>query len=387
VTEALNITHIVPSLSKGGAERVVVDLANSAVRDGHAVTVVAGWRVDDHLLRTRLDPAVRVVYMSQVRRGIIGRYVVGMGWVFLNRNWLTSEDIVHVHLTHASVLGTLIQGLRGLTRSEKPSVVETYHSVGMTIPNLLRAFHAWNCRRRDALALMALDPYWAGFKARHAELSVQLIPNGVDAPVGPAPSGEVRAYCNEIGIRSGTKRVIGTVGQFRPSRQPRKVASILLDVLKRTPEDVHALMCGAGQEHDAVRAMVEAEGMLHRFTLPGMVKEPRIAMSSMSLYVSVNVGQITGIAALEAAFCGVPVVALQMDRSSTRDDDDWIWTSTNPHEISDHIVTMLSDHTKLMETGARQQQLAISRHSVASMHQRYLNLYRNAVAKRHALFS
>ena len=44
----MNIVHVVPALTKGGAERVAVELANHAVGSGHKVTLIAGWSVDIH---------------------------------------------------------------------------------------------------------------------------------------------------------------------------------------------------------------------------------------------------------------------------------------------------------------------------------------------------
>ena len=60
----LNIAHIVPALTKGGAERVAVDLANCSARDGHSVSLIVGWKVDAELLFERLDPKINVIYIS-----------------------------------------------------------------------------------------------------------------------------------------------------------------------------------------------------------------------------------------------------------------------------------------------------------------------------------
>tara|TARA_R110000751_G_scaffold294877_1_gene402975 strand:+ start:36 stop:1151 length:1116 start_codon:yes stop_codon:yes gene_type:complete len=369
-------------MTKGGAERVAVDLANASVQDGHEVTLIAGWKVDETVLRVQLDPAVTVIYMTENPRGIVQRYAAALYWVMKNRRWIAGKDVLHLHLTQASLLGTLVYYLRNLTGGAKPALVETYHSVGMKIPNRVRAVHAWNCKHRDALALMALDTYWRAFTDHNPKLAMEFIPNGVDTPVGPATAEETTAYLAEIGMPAKARRIIGTVGQFRPSRQPETIARILIDVLKETPDDVHALMCGAGSEYDKVKALVDAEGMADRFILPGVVNVPRVAMSAMSIYLTINVGRITGIAALEAAFCAVPVVALQVDPDCEPDEADWIWSSSSPKTLSQHMISLLKDNEECTQTGERQHAHAVAKYSVKTMRREYVALYRRVVENR-----
>jgi len=379
MSSALSILHMIPALTKGGAERVAVDLANASAREGHGVTVVAGWKVDEQVLRVRLDPSVRVIYMTEMPGGILQRYGAGLGWLLKNRKWLAVQDVLHLHLTQAAVFGTLLYFLRNITRASRPVIVETYHSVGMKISDRARAFHAWNCRHRDAIAVMALDPYWRAFIDSNPALSTELIPNGVDAAVGAATPESMHACLDEMGVPRTAKRIIGTVGQFRAERQPQIIARILMDVLKQTPNDVHALMCGAGPELESVQDLVAAEGMAGRFTFPGVINEPRLAMSAMSVYLTINIGAITGIAALEAAFCGVPVVALQFDPACEPGDDDWIWSSVVPESVSQRIAVLLADSGERERIGARQQAHAIAEHSVDSMRRKYVALYRRVI--------
>lgn len=382
MSEPLKIVHLIPALTKGGAERVAVDLANASSRDGHSVTLVSCWKVDEQVLRVRLDPEVRVVYISDFPSGILRRYLTGIGWILKNRSWLATQGVLHLHLTQASVLGTMFHALRSLGRNEGPVIIETYHAVGMKISTHMRAFHAWNCRWRDGIVLMALDPYWRDFISRSPKLLWELIPNGVDAPIGAAPSVSVRAYLDEIGVSKRVTRIVGNVGQFRAERKPLTIARILIHVLKQTPDDVHALMCGSGPELGDVEALVKAEGFEKRFSLPGVVNDPRVAMSAMSLYLTINVGNITGIAALEAAFCGLPIVALQFDSNNEPFDNNWIWSSTVPGAISRRMLALLEEPVRLERIANQQHDHAIAEFTVDTMHSRYIDLYRRSLEGR-----
>ena len=50
------------------------------------------------------------------------------------------------------------------------------------------------------------------------------------------------------------------------------------------------------------------EGQVH---FPGQVIEPRLPLAVMDLYISMNVGAVTGLAGMEAALSEVPVLAIQ----------------------------------------------------------------------------
>jgi glycosyltransferase involved in cell wall biosynthesis len=370
---------MIPALTKGGAERVAVDLANASVRSSHSVTVVVGRKIDDKILRVRLDPAVKVIYMTEKLGGKIYFYCAGLAWIFKKRKWLATQDVLHLHLTQMAVLGTVMYAMRTFTRGVTPAIVETYHAVGMKIPDGLRSFHAWNCRWRDGIALMALDSYWQAFIQRYQKSLVELIPNGVDPPVGPPLASDVRGYLDEIGVPRYANLIIGTVGQFRTDRQPIILAKILVDVLKRTPYNVHVLMCGTGPELESVKALVRAEGLSKRFTLPGMVNEPLLAMSSMSIYLTVNVGNITGIAALEAAFCGSALVGLQTLSDWQDDERCWIWSSTNPACVSQRIQDMLADSENLEKVSKMQYQYVRSNHTIKTACLRYIRFYNQVI--------
>ncbi len=372
---------MIPALTKGGAERVAVDLANVSARDGHNVTLIVGWKVDENILRVRVAPEVRIVYMSEANGIKLSRYLTALRWTLINRRWIAEQDVLHLHLTQSAVCGTVVYGLRTMFRETTPAIIETYHAVGMKIPVWARAFHAWNCRQRDGIALIALDPYWRSFIERSPASLFDVIPNGIDAPIGPEPLNHVRDYLNSIGVPGSAARIIGTVGQFRSDRRPLTIARILIEVVKQSPEDLHVIMCGSGPEFGRVKYLIESEGVSDRFTLPGIVNEPRRAISAMSLYLAINVGDITGIAALEAAFCGVPIVAFQFDHSH-RAEKDWIWSSSDPTNVTQKITTLLNAREKIARIGADQHAHAVASHSAKKMGERYHTFYRRVLKTR-----
>ena len=62
----MKITHLNPALTKGGAEKVLVDLANLAARQGHEVSIVSAIAVDPVLLQDQVDPRVKLHFVCPI---------------------------------------------------------------------------------------------------------------------------------------------------------------------------------------------------------------------------------------------------------------------------------------------------------------------------------
>ena len=186
----MKIVHVLPTLTRGGGERVAVELANHSSKAGHQVTIVVAFLVDPALLQDELDPRVQVLWVSSSIGSRMGQYLGIFPWLWRNRLWLAKQDILHCHLTYGAVLGTIVGLWRRLSRTMQPVIVETYHAVGMNIPRLHRWFHAQMLARRDGVAFMAEDDYWEKFILEHPKFHSEVILNGVKIPSQESVSEE-----------------------------------------------------------------------------------------------------------------------------------------------------------------------------------------------------
>ena len=120
---------------------------------------------------------------------------------------------------------------------------------------------------------------------------------------------------------------------------------IYLPVFKKIAKEfgpgVHFLLAGGGPELDRMRSLAIEHNLEEQVHFPGEVKEPIKALAVMDLYISINVGSITGLAGMEAAMFGVPVIAMQWKRGYIATPNDWIWSSTNQSDVAQCSVTSL----------------------------------------------
>lgn len=373
----MKIAHVIPTLGFGGAERVAIELARCAALAGHEVTIFVGWEDgQQEFVRARLPEPVAIRAILQANRTRTGRYRAGFAWVRSHRRELSTFDIVHCHLTFGAFIGSLLFWYRKLSRGRKPRIVETYHAVGMRIPALKRWIHGRMALRRDALVLMASDPYWKRLVERHPRLLVRTIKNGAIDPQGNAGLSFTKEQERaRLGIPAGTRLVVGTVGVLRVDRQPWLYVPIFSNLARLFGPAIHFVFGGGGPEQDRLEALLRAEGLLDRSHITGPISEPRRVMAAMDLYLTINVGPYCGVAAMEAALSGVPVMAIQLLKTYRATDDDWIWSSSDVGEISARAAELLRDETARVELGRRQQSYARQNHTVDQMCKSYQELY------------
>jgi glycosyltransferase involved in cell wall biosynthesis len=267
-------------------------------------------------------------------------------------------------------------------RRSRPAIVETYHAVGMAIPKADRAVHAWLMSGRDAVAFMADDPYWRSYPARHPDMIIRTIPNGI-APPEPVSAKASEGYrSNHTAIPPRCRAVIGTVGRLARERRPELLLECFAHVARALGPDLHVLIGGDGAERDSLESLAREFGISGQVHMPGLVLDPAEPISLMDLFVTVNVGPITGIAALEAASLGVPIIAVQLVENYCPGPDDWIWSSPDPAEVGSKAAELLEDRRALRRLASSQRAVARSRFSIDAMAWAYEELYCAALGRR-----
>ena len=378
----MKITHVLPLLTKGGGERVAVDLANQAVRDGHEVAIIAAYPADPAQLRNSLHPSIDVKYVSDVLASKLVVYLSISPWIWRNRSWLTKQDILHCHMTYGAIFGVIVCFTRPLFHSQRPAIVETYHSVGMHIPALHRWAHTRMAASFDALALVAEDDYWRAFINDRPALPSAIIPNGISFQrLASVDSVAQSAYRREIGIPDECCYVVGTVGRLRPDRKPWLYIPIFAEIVRAFGPEVHFVVAGGGSEYDHMRLLIVEQGLEKQVHLLGPIIKPRLSLSVMDIYITLNVGAVTGIAALEAAYLGVPVLAIQMCSNYRAKPDDWIWSSTNLSDVARRAIELLRNQSNRQALAMRQATYVRSHHTIESMARSYDTLYQAAIER------
>jgi len=281
----------------GGVQAHVRDLADSLVRLGHDVSVLAP--VDDPEtadLPAYLVPAGRAVPVPY--NGSVARLAFGPLSLARTRRWLRRGrfDVLHLHEPTVPSLSML-----ALFAARGP-MVATFH----TATARSRALQVFGTTLQPGLekvtGRIAVSPAARRVVMEHLGQDAVLIPNGVDVPrfAGAVPLDGIPQVPTVV--------FLGRVDE------PRKGLAVLLaalpELLARVP-DAQLLVAGPGEAEDLLPPDLAAH-----VRLLGLVSDADKARvyASGTVYCAPNThGESFGIVLIEAMAAGTPVVAADLE--------------------------------------------------------------------------
>jgi glycosyltransferase involved in cell wall biosynthesis len=371
----MQILQVLPHLSKGGAERVVIELSNKLVEAGHDVTLLLAFPVDPVLNQQYLNKRVKVQFVFEEPSNRIFQYLKLPLWVAKNWRALRVYEVIHCHLTFGLVFGFFISFFRKLISLSDIRLIYTCHMVGVGVSRNNRFLHRRLSYFFDAFVLMARDNYWRKFIIEKKQKNIHLVVNGISVDKKTLSTKSERDKIRRSSGNAKKTYTVGTISRLQVERKPWLFLEIFSRIQKLTDGDVRFILGGEGSERDSLTKQSHRLGLGETLLMPGLVQNPKTVLERLDLYVGLNVEEITGIAGLEAVFSGVPVVGIQLDSSYTNGANDWIWSNEDPMVVARKIVDYLKNPNQLSKIAEEQYKLAIEKFSVERMRDNYLKLY------------
>ncbi|MGK5172092.1 glycosyltransferase family 4 protein [Geodermatophilus sp. CPCC 205761] len=314
------------SLTVGGSQVVLVDLANSQAARGHHVAVAAG----EGPLWEELSPTV-VGYRHAGGRLPRHRLLPHVRRLLTDDAW----DVVH---THQRGVSTAVWLTRAGTRLRH---VEHVHSEFR--PSSWRGISF----RGDALIACgsAVARMLVAGRGRTPE-TVHTIPNGIaDHGVRrrPAPAGDARLHIVNIARADAVK-------------DPARFVEVVAEVHRRGVP-VHATWIGDGELLLAARQMVTAAGLESVISFPGGRRPAVEALADADLFLLTSQREGLPLSVIEAAAAGCPVVAPEvgsMTDALRHGHNGWLFPPTAGAEgIADLVARVCADRSTLERAGVR----------------------------------
>jgi len=362
----MRILQVIPHLSKGGAERVVVELANALVEAGHEVTLLLAFPVDHALNQKFLDNKIRVQFVSLNAGNRILQYLKLPFWAAGNWKVLKTYDVIHCHLTYGLVFGFQVYFLRRITRRKNLRLIATCHVVGVGVSRTPRIINEQLSYFFDTFVLMAQDAQWRKFILDKKRTNVEIVLNGISVSTPTIVLKHINAQAT---------LTVGTISRLQAERKPWLFLEVFSQILKLMDGEVRFILGGEGPERENLTALSQKLGLSGNLSMPGLVQDPNVVLGELDLYLTLNVEEVTGIAGLEAVFSGTPAVGIQLSPTYSDGENDWIWSNKEPIVVATKIVEYLKTPNQLSLIAKAQYLTAIERYSVEHMRDNYLALY------------
>lgn len=284
----------------GGIETQVAGLAAAQRRagiDARVVTTTPADRTVDH----SVDDTAAVTRLHA--RGLLTpRRVVRAVAATVRLVQTEPVDIAHVHLSLASIFSLGV--LQALARAHVPTVV-TMHSMWDGVPAI----------PHPLIRPVGMDRWpvlWTAVSQAAAESASRVL--GDQTPVQVLPNATDPQSWHRIAERrrpgAGGPLRVASMMRLTARKRPLPLVDLLGDAIDQGV-DVRAVIGGEGPQQHALRRRIERRGQADRIVLPGRLDGDGVgmALARADLYLCPTVLESFGIAALEARFAGLPVVA------------------------------------------------------------------------------
>lgn len=373
----MKITYVIPSLGKGGAEDVILTLANGLCQNNDVRVLILRNVADDQYNISRLseDVEIRYLYDPSVpcgsaeesmfhSFGIIRRGVIAY---FKGREY--ARDVIHLNLTMGSVLGTIWKTISVLLR-HKPKYLETFHTNLHLLPISRKIIFSigWNLRDRLVYEIHE-DEKSKILKYLINKTKLSYIPFSAQTHLDSTHDVDRKDVCLKH-----EPFVILTVSRMRLFE--KKIAEMVeaLDILRdRYNRKVRLVLAGDGKDLSAIKEMVAARGLSDYVEFMGYVDKPELVMLSADIYLCAMVGDDPGISGLQAGQLGIPVVGVQTLRGFQSKP---IISCDNSSELAGVIESFISDTNYKVDYSQTVKNHIDDKFSVEQMIRSYESLYR-----------
>ena len=375
----MKILHILPVLKKGGAENLVLMLSKLSLSNAANVSVLIGY-CEDFKMLDKLNKNAKVSCISDTPVSKLRLYIYSFHWIISNRAHILTFDIVHAHLTLASILSSCLYIYRKVLIKKAPKFVETNHSCGsplnFTQLSLKKSLYFF----RDGLAHINQTPTWEHFPI-FKQMTCQVIYNGAPAQEKEFTPLQIKNYMNSIGFNQNSKFTIGTISRLELDREPSIFIKIFSLLNKKDPNKFNFLLGGSGSQEDNLKKLAASHGILKNCIFAGYTEDPYLPLNLMDIFLSINVEGSTGLAGLESAQAGVPLVGIQWLNTYQSQPDDWVWSSADIESIARKVHELSLDRKQLASLSIKQQEFVHNNFSEHRMLKNYTSFYKKVLAE------
>jgi glycosyltransferase involved in cell wall biosynthesis len=362
------IALLIESDGPGGAETVVLRLAEGLLQRGHTVLPVTlangqGW------LPERLERLGLRVHLPPLRRAIDP----GFAWALAG--WARAHHVQVMH-AHEFTMGFYC-GLSGL-RSGIPHII-TMHG-GVTFANAARRRQALRWSAHRAKALVGVSESTCVHLTRVLGIPrerMHLVLNGV-----PVHHGERSRTRASLGVADNTRLMLA-VGNLYPVKGHAVLvdACALLQRMEGLPP-WRVMIAGRGEEETRLRAQIATHNLGERVTLLGLRDDIPDLLAASDVWVLPSRSEGLPMAMLEAMLAEKPIVATAVGGIPDvlrGESCGLLARPEDPASLAEAMARVLRDPVLAARIARTAKQVALAEYTADVMVSRYEALYETAI--------
>jgi glycosyltransferase involved in cell wall biosynthesis len=292
---------------------------------------------------------------------------------------LFRPDIVHAHLSHATILAAVAAML-----DRRIVIVQTRHYSDYVARFRKRRLvaDAWAARRCDRIIAVSEAARNQLVDAEHVESPrVSVIDNGVEWDrLSTLDHAEGRRMLSALGVPPGP--TIGCAATFNVRKGHTYLLQAMVRVRARHP-GVQLALLGTGDDEGNTRDEVARLGLSECVHFLGYRADAHAILAGLDVYVQPSVEEGFGLALIEAMAMRRPVVATAVGGMLQTVDPNRTGLRVPPADpvaLADALVALLDDPARGAELGRNASENVREHYSLQRMLDRYDDVYRLALA-------
>lgn len=296
------IAIFLPSLKGGGAERVMVTLANGFAQRGYVTDLVLATATGPYL--TDVAENVRILDLHARR--------VSHALMPLMRYLKQERPVAMLSaMNHANVIAVLARSCSGVSTrlvvSEHNTISIGAQRARKTIERVVYALVPWAYKKASAIVAVSQNA------ARDLEKFARLSVNSVNTIYNPFDVAFIQQHATEAVshpwfLCDKEQPIIIAIGRLTE----QKDYSTLLHAFAQVRLRIHArlLILGEGEQRNDLEALAQSLGLgADELSMPGFVKNPFAYLAHADLFVLSSRWEGLANVLIEAMACGTPVVS------------------------------------------------------------------------------
>jgi glycosyltransferase involved in cell wall biosynthesis len=367
----LRVVHVIHSLGPGGAESVLVELADVARTAGLDLAVIA------------LSPAPRPVHAQALRARAVPVLELDLPrWdpraVSRTAAALRAHrpHLVHSHLKHADLVAAVAGSLVGVPVVSTLHVVEDapQGAVAKYKRNLGLAVRRHAAARTIALSTRQREWYQ---QLTGSDKGLVVLPNGVAAP-RETDINERDRLRRELGVGQGGCLIVSA-----SLMRPEKGHELLLDAISLLPADVRPVvaLAGDGELRGTLEARVAARpGLREQVRFLGYRDDVPALLAAADLVLHTSLADALPTTLMQALAVGVPIVATRVGGiPDIVGSDAGLLTSPDAQHIAAAVTRLLRDDRLRASMGVAGRSRFLERFEATGWAERLRDLYDTVV--------
>jgi glycosyltransferase involved in cell wall biosynthesis len=370
--EKPRVLLLITELDRGGAERVVADLAASIDRLRFDVTVATLWPGGD--LASEIVRAGTPVISLGLRRSKDPRFVLSLVRILARYRF----DLVHSHLALAGLVARIaVQADRSIAD------IYTEHSARSTYSALARVLNCISLGVPEEVVAVSSEVRrsWAAMHCRRSRRAV-VVHNGVFVPEEPRNEDTRRRVRAALGIRGDASAIV-TVANLLPPKGHGLLLEAFAGVAPAAPP--YLVIVGEGPMRRQLEAKAAALGISDSTMFLGTRRDVPEILQAADVFALPSVTEGLPIALLEAMARGVPSVATRVGGIPEVIVDDvsgFLVPAGNVSELRARLSQLLASSDLRSRIGQGGRERILARFEVVGMTRQYEEIYQDALRRR-----